>query len=323
MGNSLKQTAAVSRMAAILYSFLPWSGRASWKNHVNFKTVAEDVGLGQYWRKSSKTPGITHLLNQTLRYHRDRFEDLIIAVVQNGIAYRSKEGDPISRSEIEALNAELLAVEFKFSELWDEQFLGSLGVDGGKRSKEALEVEKARRKIKESRQVGRAMKLDELNQMFFNLVGMENRQKAGKILEELLTGLFHLEGLEPREPFRVSNRGVEIDGSFELDHEIYLLEAKWVKGKMDHIPLDVFLKKIRDRSSITRGVLLAMDNFTQEALDTIRGPDRTFVIMDGADLAGILQGAITLSTLLRKKIRLLGDKGRIYVPGTELINDLS
>ena len=47
----------------------------------------------------------------------------------------------------------------------------------------------------------------------------------GYAFEAFLTSLFDLYALKPREPFR--NRGEQIDGSFVLANETYLLEAKW------------------------------------------------------------------------------------------------
>jgi hypothetical protein len=50
-------------------------------------------------------------------------------------------------------------------------------------------------------------------------------QKAGFAFEALLNKLFALQDLAPRKSFRVA--GEQIDGSFELDNETYLVEAKW------------------------------------------------------------------------------------------------
>ncbi len=46
---SLKETRAVSGLADVLYDFLPGSGRAIWKGHINFGTVAAKVGLANFW----------------------------------------------------------------------------------------------------------------------------------------------------------------------------------------------------------------------------------------------------------------------------------
>jgi len=45
----LKQSRAIAEMAELLYDFLPGSGSAIWTGHVSFKTVAEEVGVGDFW----------------------------------------------------------------------------------------------------------------------------------------------------------------------------------------------------------------------------------------------------------------------------------
>jgi hypothetical protein len=50
-------------------------------------------------------------------------------------------------------------------------------------------------------------------------------QARGYAFESFLKGLFDAFGLAAHDPFKL--RGEQIDGSFQLGGEIYLLEAKW------------------------------------------------------------------------------------------------
>ena len=50
-------------------------------------------------------------------------------------------------------------------------------------------------------------------------------QARGYAFEKFLRGAFNLYGMMAKNSFRL--RGEEIDGSFVLDHETYLFEAKW------------------------------------------------------------------------------------------------
>ena len=81
MALSLKESQAVADMADLLYEFLPGSGSRNWKGHVSFKTVAEQVGVEGFWQAGSKLPMITALLEKTLEYRRDHFEQLILGIV--------------------------------------------------------------------------------------------------------------------------------------------------------------------------------------------------------------------------------------------------
>ncbi len=54
---------------------------------------------------------------------------------------------------------------------------------------------------------------------------MVQKHRLPLISREFLKSLFDAFGLAAQEPFRL--RGEQIDGSFQLGSETYLLEAKW------------------------------------------------------------------------------------------------
>ena len=81
--------------------------------------------------------------------------------------------------------------------------------------------------------------LRQLKDEFLQLAGQSDRSAAGLALEKLLNRLFLLFGLQPRQPFRVV--GEQIDGSFQMDAETYLLESKWEKRPLRTLlPLRLF-----------------------------------------------------------------------------------
>jgi restriction endonuclease Mrr len=85
--------------------------------------------------------------------------------------------------------------------------------------------------------------------------------------------------------------GEQIDGAFVLDHEIYLIEAKWEASRMSEAPLLVFREKIIGKSNVSRGVFIAANGFTDECLDAItRGKQPNFFLIDGYDLVAGLRG---------------------------------
>ena len=71
----------------------------------------------------------------------------------------------------------------------------------------------------------RSQELEQLKKEFSHLTVEKDRNKAGLELERLLNCLFKIFELRPRQPFRVV--GEQIDGSFELGGQVYLLESKW------------------------------------------------------------------------------------------------
>lgn len=316
---SLKESRACSEMAKVLYNFLPGSGSKKWKGHVTFQTVAAEVGVGNFWPGGSKEPAIAALLERTLEYQRGSFEKLIVKIIRAGIKYRQKEGNPITEDEIITLNGLILEVGFKFPDLWDPLFWSSLRAGASDRAAELVDKELTAEKIRVSEVTSNQQKLVSLKTKFYALARMEDRQAAGRALEKVLNGLFELSGLKPREPFRVV--GEQIDGSFDLDNEIYLVEAKWEQKPLSEQPLIVFRGKVEGKSNITRGAFIAINGCTDVALDAItRCKQPNFFIIDGYDLSCALEGTIDLKDILRAKIRCLAEEGRLLLSAAEILN---
>jgi len=158
----------------------------------------------------------------------------------------------------------------------------------------------------------------QLKDRFFQLSREANREKAGIALEGLLNRLFMLFDLNPRPAFRIV--GEQIDGSFTLDGEVYLVESKWEKYALPEADLLVFRGKIEGESTFTRGVFIALNDATEQAVDAItRGKSPSFFLMNGYDLLMILSERIGLIDFLRKRVRLLAEEGRVCMPFSELM----
>lgn len=315
---SLKESRACSEMAKVLYSFLPGSGSGKWKGHVTFQSVAAGVGAAKFWPGGSKEPAIATLLEKTLEYERSLFEKLILRIVRAGLKYREKQGEPVTENEIKTLNGLILEVGFKFPDLWDPLFLSSLRVGASDRAADLVDRELTAEKIRVSEVLASKQQLVILKTEFYALVSMSDRQAAGRALEKVLNGLFEQSDLSPREPFRVV--GEQIDGSFDLDNEIYLVEAKWEQERLSEQPLMVFREKIQGKSNITRGAFIAINGCTEVALDAItRGKQPNFFLIDGYDLSCVLEGSISLKELLRIKIRCLAEEGCMLLSASKIL----
>jgi hypothetical protein len=164
----------------------------------------------------------------------------------------------------------------------------------------------------------RSQALRELKEEFFQLAGDSDRNRAGLALEKLLNRLFEIFELQPRQPFRVV--GEQIDGSFQLDGHIYLLESKWEKDPLPEADLLVFRGKIEGKSTFTRGVLIALNDVSSQARDAItRGKAPCFFVVNGHDLMMILSEAVALPEFLRRRVRLLAEEGRMCIHFSEVM----
>ncbi len=315
---SLRESRGVRELAEILYDFLPGSGSATWKGHVSFRSVAEKVGVGDYWQPGSKLPMLTALLERTLEFRRGRFEPLVVEIVRAGLTYRQKNGRPVTSEEVENINGLILEIGFKFPDLWDPDFLTTLRADGSARATERVKQERVAEKLRESQRTQRSRELEEIKKEFLALHDNSDRQQAGLQLEKVLNRLFARHELAPREPFRLV--GEQIDGSFELDHEVYLLEAKRQQDPSPAADLYIFREKIEGKSKFTRGVFLSINGVSRDASDAItRGKQPNFFIIDGYDVMMLLEDNMDLRAFLRRRQRLLAEEGRVCVPFGELL----
>jgi len=313
MALPLKYAVAIKALAQCLYDFLPGSGAAQWgKGHTTFGTVATQAGVGEFWQtEGSKLPKVIRLLEMTLLHRPQRFEPLIIAIVKEGLRYRSTNGAPINGEEVTAINGHILDLGFKFPDLWDSDFLAALNIKDADRARENVERAHREQELKVTVRQQRARALAELKSDLEAIFVLENRQAAGFRLEKLLNKLFSLAGLEPRKPFKLE--GEQIDGSFVLADEVYLLEAKWEKAPLPEAPLLIFRGKIEGKSNATRGVFIAMNGVSTEAEQAIvRGKQPNFFVMNGHDLMMVVQGALPLDQFLRRRQRLLAEEAAMF-----------
>lgn len=131
-------------------------------------------------------------------------------------------------------------------------------------------------------------------------------QARGYAFESLLRNLFNFFGLEAREPFRL--KGEQIDGSFLLQGETYLVEAKWQDAQTGVADLHTFHGKLDQKAAWTRGLFVSNSGFTEDGLIAF-GRGKRLVCMDGLDLFETLSRELPLNHVLEKKVRRAAETG--------------
>ncbi len=144
-----------------------------------------------------------------------------------------------------------------------------------------------------------------------NLLGLHQlaAQARGYAFETFLKELFDAFGLAAREAFRL--RGEQIDGSFQLGHETYLLEAKWQNPQTGVADLHAFHGKLEQKASWTRGLFVSNSGFTEDGLAAF-GKGKRLVCVDGLDLYDIMHRGIPLGEALERKIRRAAETGHPF-----------
>ena len=169
-------------------------------------------------------------------------------------------------------------------------------------------------------QIPVAKALAGLREEFFQLAGEKDRNKAGLALEGFLKRLFETFQLRPRQPYRIV--GEQIDGAFELDGHIYLVEAKWGNHPLPEADLLVFRGKIEGKSTFTRGVFVALNGISSQARFAItQGKAPSFFVIDGYDIMMVISEAN--NAIIGKSMRRRHDDSGVWYNQVPVLNNYS
>lgn len=308
---TIQETQAIAKLAEVLFNFLPGSTFAPTGVKTDFGTVAQSVGLGHLWLGGSKRPAIEALLEGTLQTERDKFCTLMIRIVQEGIKYRNRKRKPIAKEEIQKINDLIAYLHFKIPELHDPDFISKLPSE---------KLTQQENKVESKTQAVSPEILYKIKTQFMK-IGQLPPQDRGYAFERFLHDLFGAYNFNPKPAFRI--QGEQIDGSIELDHEIYLLEAKWQSKAIIQADILVFDGRVQGHSTIGRGVFVTAGCFSQDGIAGYQRlrPSSIFGI-DGQDLYFVLENSLPLDEVLRFKIRRLVETGDFHYPVTEFMTRL-
>lgn len=143
----------------------------------------------------------------------------------------------------------------------------------------------------------------------------------GFAFERFLDDLFLGFKLTPRKSFRLV--GEQIDGSFHLASETYLLEAKWQDAQIGNHELQAFAGSVRTKAIWSRGLYISYSGFSGDGLEAFARGDATRIIcLDGLDLWQIIEKQLNLPEVLSLKTRRAAETGRAFVPVRELFPSL-
>ena len=298
---TFREAQAVEDLADLLYDFLPGSGNS----RTAFPLAAAQAGVEDFWAPGSKRPAIVQLLGATLDHRRSHFTKLILVIVRQAMTYRRGKGNPLTRAEIDRLNGLLPGVQFRIPELLDRAFLDSFAPS----KPEPATTTASATTLSAERAQALAAQLIEISQL--------DPQQRGLRFEGFLGELFEGFGLAPRRDFRLV--GEQIDGSFKLHGQTYLVEAKWHGPQIGFADLMTFSGKVAGKASWARGLFVSNSGFTANGLEAFaRGRQTNLICADGLDLYEVLSRRVSLIDVLEAKARRAAETNRAFVPVRDL-----
>jgi len=133
--------------------------------------------------------------------------------------------------------------------------------------------------------------------------------RRGLRLEKAVNDLFAAHGILVRESFRRTApelNGVleQIDGVVELDAEIYLVEVKWLRGKVGTAEVSPHLVRLYSRDSC-RGLFISVTEFSEAALEACREAlqQRAVSLCLLEEITSLLDEHGDLQAFLKAKVR--------------------
>jgi hypothetical protein len=303
MSLSLSDSQVINEIAQQLYDFLPGNPHPYADQSISFAGIAKKLELGLFWRSGSKLPSLTTLLESTLDLNRGKFCDLVLEIVRKGLIYRNSKGNPIKREEIRRLNELLTHIKFKIPDLVNPEFLETLPSILKEKPSSAPQITQS-----------------SLNYLKTQLIDLSklNSTDRGFAFEKYLTQLFSLFNLAPRGPFRLI--GEQIDGSFQLGPDTYLVEAKWQEKQVSQADLLVFRGKVEGKATWSRGLFISYSGFTEEGIEAFsKGRSTNIIGMNSQDIFFILEGEMTLTESINAKARCAAETGDFFISIFELM----
>jgi hypothetical protein len=136
-------------------------------------------------------------------------------------------------------------------------------------------------------------------------------------LEDLLKELFALFEIRYRKSYK--SEGEQIDGFFTFGGFDYLVEARWRKEPPTLDQLLSVKGKVDRKIESTRGFIISMLPFREDVLQRLREAGQAnLILVDGYDLALILEGRVSLIDGLQAKIDKAAQEGVLYFPLADL-----
>lgn len=158
-----------------------------------------------------------------------------------------------------------------------------------------------------------------LRHEFTELIRSHEPQERGYAFERLIAKLFRAHGFTYREAYVVD--GEQLDGHFELDGFDYLVETRWRSDKVPAKEIGWLSDKAAAKLESTRGLFISMAGFTKDAREPRRGKPVKVILMDGEDLALVIEGYVDLREGLKAKIRKAAQEGVVYYPLRNLLHE--
>lgn len=286
--------------------------------HSVFEAVVRVAGEALYWKRSLRrilrTSGVAEAAVR--RYeHLSKYQ--ILRGVWGELDSVGARGLKVQKNIVAAL-ANLDAPEAQADQRAGKEALDDLRrlsqahgllIDPDEQALKARREDAARRVDERDE---RERRLTALSATFASLHQETNTQARGYAFERLLAELFRVYELEFVGSYKTDVD--QIDGAVQFEAFTYLVEARWRSQPAVESDLSQLTGKVRRRIESTRGIFVSMAGFRPEVAQMYRlSHEQRLVLVDGQDLALILERRVELPDALRAKVASASVDGEPYL----------
>lgn len=150
----------------------------------------------------------------------------------------------------------------------------------------------------------------------YKLDAIKDVQRRGYDFEKYLNKLFGIFGLDPHASYRTETD--QIDGSFMLNGNTILLEAKYRVASLSKDDLILFENKVVRKSSFARGLFVSLSDFDEKVINYFKDRSSRIIVFSVPELYLMCSEETDLKEVLTRKFRYLDEYGIIYKHITQL-----
>ena len=142
------------------------------------------------------------------------------------------------------------------------------------------------------------------------LDAISDAQKRGYEFEKYLNKLFGVFGLDPHASYRTETD--QIDGSFILNGNTILLEAKYRAAQLSKNDLILFENKVSRKSQFARGLFVSLSDFDENVVNYFKDRSSRIIALSVPEIYMMCSQEQDLRDVLTRKFQYLDEYGIIY-----------
>jgi hypothetical protein len=151
---------------------------------------------------------------------------------------------------------------------------------------------------------------ESLNTSLLEIENIPNPQAKGYAFERYLNKLFGAFNLKPHASYRTEYD--QIDGSFILDGNTILVEAKYRSNVIPKDDLILFTQKIESKSHFPKGLFITYSQVGNNVIEYFKNKSARIIILTVEELFMMCKDKYPLPKLLQAKFRVLDERGLIF-----------